>query len=131
MKILLKYSILAILAIFLNMEMVEAWSVYANELSSPAGQPFASGQQLIAHHSTTTTRQAIHKFYEHCPTMSCDLVHHSQDVPAAKYILRAIHSYGKTSPAQGTLIKRYLNSCLPTHSDPVSYYVFGLRKIVI
>lgn len=130
MKILFKYSILAVLAICLNFEIAEAWSMYANELSSAAGQPIAAGQQFIAHR-TPTTRQAITKFYEHCPTMSCDLVHHSQDVPAAKYILRAIHSYGKTSPEQDILHKGNSNPSLLYLSDPISYYVFGLRKIVI
>lgn len=125
MKVFFKYSVLALLAICLNMEIAEAWDMYMNEL------PTTSEQQFVAYH-VQTTRQAINKFYEHCPNMPCDLVHNtSKDVPTAKYILRAANSFGKTSLEQDTFKKNRSRISILYSSDPISYYVFGLRKIVI
>lgn len=125
MRVFFKYSVLAFLAICLNMEIAEVLDVYMNDLST------ISEQQFVAY-KTQTTRQAINKFYEHCPSMPCDLAHNtSKDVPTAKYILRAANSFGKTSPELDTFKKNLSHISLFYFSDPVSYYVFGLRKIVI
>ncbi|NDV84229.1 hypothetical protein D0T87_19895 [Bacteroides sp. 51] len=107
------------------MEIAEAWDMSMDEL------PATSEQQFVAY-QVQTTRQAINKFYEHCPSMPCDLVHNtSKDVPTAKYILRATNSFGKSSPEQDTFKKNHFRISILYSSDPNSYYVFGLRKIVI
>lgn len=124
MGLLIKYSVLAILAICLNIEIAEALDAYAKDHSTTSEQQFVPYQ-------AQTTRQAIHKFYDHCHHMPCHIVHPSEDVPTAKYVLRITPSFGKTSPEMDTFKKDRSHISLLYFSDPISYYVFGLRKIVI
>lgn len=75
--------------------------------------------------------QLTGKCYHHRQEMPCDLTKTTQDVPAAKYIIRKTTPIGKSHPAQNDSA----NSLFETHAHcppkPVSYFVFGLRKIII
>ncbi|NDV66831.1 hypothetical protein [Bacteroides sp. 224] len=125
MKFFFKYSILVFLLICLHVEAAETWNMHVNEHSTTCEQQFIAYQ-------AQTTRQAINNFYNHCPNMSCDLAHNtSQDVPSAKYVLRATNTFGKSNSEQDSFRKKRSGISIIYSSDPNSYYVFGLRKIVV
>lgn len=125
MKVLLNYSILALLAICLNMEIAGVCDVYTNELS------ITSEQQFVAYESQTT-QKAINAFYTYCSNMPCDIVcYASKEVPTDKFVWLDTHLFGKTNSKQDTSKKKRTQITLHYSTAPNTYYVFGLRKIVV
>lgn len=124
MKVLLKYSTLTLVILCLYLGLAGTFSP-CHEISS-----ITQEAQFTAHYAQNT-KQAVNNFYNHCPEMPCDIVHYSQDIPASKYIIRSIHSPGKTSAAQELVKKKRARLSLFYSSDSISYYVFGLRKIIV
>lgn len=127
MKTLLRYCILTLIVFCLNLGVAEALGTYIASTTSASTAP---GLQFTTQYEQTT-KQAISNFYDHCPEMTCDMVSTSQDIPVAKYIIRHAHIHSKsdvnllTSKKSGTHLSSFY------FSDPVSYYIFGLKKIVI
>jgi len=124
MKVLIKYSTFLLVILCFNLGLAETISICSEPLC-------VTQEPQFTQHHTQSTRQAINNFYDHCPEMPCDIVHHSLDVPAAKYILRSVNLSGRYAITQDFLNKKHTHLSLLYSYDPISYYVFGLRKIVI
>lgn len=124
MKQGLKYGLLIVMALLLHSVTMKA--VDAAKLSTETVQQecFLSQADSISH--------AFERFYIYYSNMPCEMGHADvSHIPADKSFI--IHfSRFREHKALNDFFSDYLvHPSIYSLSDPVSYYVFGLRKIII
>jgi len=118
------YSILALVAFCINLGIAETLDACCSDSSATTSE-----SQFVAQQEQTTS-QAIQNLYEHFCRMSCDMVKNSSDIPIAKYVLRQTRLYNG-NPELLISHKNNAHFCLYYFSDPITYYIYGQRKIII
>lgn len=126
MKQSLKYCILIVLAVLLH-SMVAKAAVLSCTMAE-----FNQEECFISQSHPATTRNVFERFYLFCSSMPCEMGHADvSHIPTDKFLLHLVacfreHKDHHTSPSASSLL---LN--IHSLSDPVTYYVYGLRKIII
>lgn len=123
MKQCIKYSILIILIALLHNSAIKAAGFLCTPVSNNTEYCFSS--------QTSTSKQAVQDFYSHFSIVSLCVEHvDSAQVPASKSIMLLTRLFGILPCTSSSGCDRLLY--LPSHPVPdTSYYIFGLRKIII
>lgn len=124
MKQSLKYGLLVVLALLLHSMTMKA--VEFVDLSTEAVQEecFLSPVHPLQH--------TFSRFYIHYSHMPCEMGHVDMShVPTDKSFIRHFTRFRERKAMNDSFFDYLLHPLTFSSSDPVSYYVFGLRKIIV
>lgn len=124
MKQSLKYGLLVVLTLLLHLATMKAVNVV--DLPDEAVQEECFLSQDSSVHYT------FERFYIYYSDMPCELSHGDvSHIPTDKSVVRHFARFREHRAMNGFFSDYLLHSTIYSLSDPVSYYVFGLRKIII
>lgn len=124
MKQSLKYGLLIVLALLLHSVTMKA--VAFVDLSTEAVQEecFLSQAHPMQH--------AFNRFYIYYSNMPCEMGHVDMShIPTDKSFIRHFTRFREHKAMNDSFFDYLVHPLTYSSSDPVSYYVFGLRKIIV
>lgn len=124
MKQSLKYGLLVVLMLLLHSVTMKAVNIAELPTEAVQEECFLS-QARSAHH-------LFERFYIYYSNMPCELSHADvSHIPTDKSVVRHFARFRAYKAMNHSFTDFLLHSTIYSLSDPVSYYVFGLRKIII
>lgn len=122
----LKYSIVVVLVMLLHSVTMKAvdFSHTTTHLSQE--------ECFISQARSATAKNAFKRFHIYCATVPCEMAHTDlSHIPTDKSFLRAETICRKYKMRNTFLSDIALNLHIHSLSDPLTYYVYGLRKIIL
>lgn len=124
MKQSLKYGLLVVLMLLLHSATMKAVNVAELPAEAVQEECFLSQAHSVHH--------AFERFYIYYSDMPCELSHSDvSHIPTDKSFVRYFIRYREHRAMNDSFSDYLLHSTIHNLTDPVSYYVFGLRKIII
>lgn len=126
MKQSFKYGLLVVLALLLHLVTVRA--AEATVWASAEGFQEEECSVSQAH----PVHNAFQRFYIYYSEMPCEMSHAEVSyIPADKSCVRFFSHFREHKAMNTPFFASSLHSSIYSLSDPVSYYVFGLKKIIV
>ncbi|WP_321333037.1 hypothetical protein [uncultured Bacteroides sp.] len=122
MRKIFKYSILIVFAVMLHSVIMKASDILS-------ATPYRSECYLS---QGQTNRQAIERFYHYYAELSCETIY--SDICYSSICKYKTHLLGSFREHQSTSPQPYYTSpqsLFYDFSTPATYYIFGLRKIIV
>lgn len=124
MKQSLKYGLLVLLALLLYSVTMKAVEVNSASVSLKKEACFVSQAQTLSH--------SLNRLAFYCATMPCEMGHVDMShIPTDKSVIRHYTRFREHKATNDSFSDYLSHSSIYSFSDPVSYYVFGSRKIII
>ena len=124
MKQSLKYGLLVVLLLLLHSVTMKAVNVAELPVDAVQEECFLSQARSVRH--------VVERFYIYYCDMPCELSHADvSHIPTDKSVTRHFTRFREHRAMNDHSSDYLLHSTIYSLSDPVSYYVFGLRKIII
>lgn len=128
MKHNLKYGIVLALAVLLQLIMMKI----AGLSSTPAGDEAGRDECFITQAYSPCEQNAYRHFHLYCSTMPCEMAHADiSHVPTDKNFLRSEVNFRKYMRRKSLTSDISIHVDLYSLFDPLTYYVYELRKIII
>lgn len=125
MKQNLKYYIIIVLAILLHSVTMKAANTSYMIENSVQNECFVS-------QSTRANRDILGRFYLYCTIMPCEMGHADvSHVPTDKNFIHSKMFFRKYRTRNNHLSDHSIHSHTYNPSDPLTYYIYGFRKIII
>lgn len=120
-----KYGLLVVLALLLH-----SMTMKAAETLVFASADLVQEECLLT--QAHPAPSAFQRFYIHYSDMPCEMSHADvSHIPTDKSFIRFVLYFRRLKARSDHFSDYLLHTSIQTSSDPVSYYVFGLRKIIV
>ena len=125
MKQNLKYYIIIVLAVLLHSVTMKAANT-SYIIEDP------DQEECFISQATPASRNILERFHFYCTIMPCEMGHEDiSHVPTDKSFIRPEMSFHKYRMRNNPFSVHSNHSHTYNPSDPLTYYVYGLRKIII